>query len=665
MTRESVSLAGVKYPVARDGKGARLFSVQPRPSQRGDPSALHVAEWRVDGPDLNSFEQIPPGAEVGYLGRDYGDGTDGRNEGVDTLGPEIVTLPLSTHDTVYSAPIPGTATFIPGSTLYPGGASAVANANGMAVQHGPGGTPYGYVIRGSTPAKVDLSDMSLQRGGEQLQDVATSILATRAANGTREISAGMDGQPYRVLTAISTPPNSDTWATNSASKRARILGVAPDRIAGLADATAAGNILTGSVTMAAPNWNDVATIDGELLTMTGFAIDGSLWVVGTSNGPYMLDVDAAKFFPLIDEIDNHDDNCVGMTTWFPIGVIVPLRNGVRQQKFGSGESWGAENFLANTSPVQGRPTAHAGSTKWLYQALYNPNDDRVYLVAWRPRRVGDPQPNPLTPHVIGKLAAGIECGFMEYLGTVNGVRSRDTLAGGNDGDLWWLTVGDTPREIDDPSYRYTLAGTTHLTEARRHAGLIWDLEAVEFESWGVTANLTITFGWQFEGGPPVQLDGATDYAAGGSLNGVVDSGDGFQRLLFVDDGADPLSTASGRRPKPRLTYASNVNAAAPQVVGALRLFYRLRALSVNVYSFTLELDDGHETHTAEEQQEQVLTEWGAGPVQIAGDLDQDTYYVRVESVRVREVADRGGGEDSSRGSRRIAEVVATEWATAE
>mgnify|MGYP003678935122 CR=1 FL=1 len=80
--------------------------------------------------------------------------------------------------------------------------------------------------------------------------------------------------------------------------------------------------------MQSPNWNTIATLVGvDPLKFTGFALDGSLWVIGTSNGPYMLDRAQAEFFPLIPEIDNDEVNSVGMTTWYPreMGVIIPLR----------------------------------------------------------------------------------------------------------------------------------------------------------------------------------------------------------------------------------------------------------------------------------------------------------------------------------------------------
>ena len=93
MDRQTISLNGKRYVVAVDPKtGQPAYSMVTKDSQPGDPGDLLVAEYRVDGPDLQSFEDIPFGQQAGYLGRDYGDGTTGRDYGVDQLAPLINTI---------------------------------------------------------------------------------------------------------------------------------------------------------------------------------------------------------------------------------------------------------------------------------------------------------------------------------------------------------------------------------------------------------------------------------------------------------------------------------------------------------------------------------------------------------------------------------------------
>ena len=73
MARDELRLNGKTYKVHKGRHGERLWGFTERPSQHGDPGGMGVMEWRVDGPDFTSFEQIGVGQQAGYLGRDYGD----------------------------------------------------------------------------------------------------------------------------------------------------------------------------------------------------------------------------------------------------------------------------------------------------------------------------------------------------------------------------------------------------------------------------------------------------------------------------------------------------------------------------------------------------------------------------------------------------------------
>lgn len=654
--RDNILLAGTKFELAVDAHNARLFSTAQRDSQAGDPSELLTAEWRVDGHDLNSLEQIPLGQSAGYLARDYGSSTDGRFL-CDTLGPLLNTITLSTYDLAWSPSIPSTPTFIPSVNLIPGGApgATASDALGMAVQFGIGPTPYAIIIRGSQPAKVDLTDMTVKRSGELLPEAATSIVATRTAANVREISVGMGVTPYRVLTALAAPPNSDTWTTNSQSQVARTFGIAPDRIVGLNGVTqqVLGNVMTGSVTMAAPNWATVATLNAfEVLQFNGFAVDGSLWIIGTSNGPYVLDSDTREFTPLIDEIDNNNLNGY-LATWFPapVGVLILLSDGLRQQRAGNGASVGPEMFKGNTSPVQGRPGAAAGSTHWLYTTEYNPITGDTYLLAWQPRAEGDQHDNVLTPYTIGKLTA-MQSRFLDYIGTVNGVRTNPTLMGGAGSNAFWMTVGRTAREIDDANYRYAPSGTTYLTELRRRPGVLVDLEAIELETQHCSVSRTVTVSTLV-----TYPNGTTATIAFPTI-----TTNGFHRLLASDAGV-PVTTLEGLiRNKPQIAYATDDSTQAPQTIGTFREFYRARPLRVRVFSVTLVLGDTGTSVTEDKEKIIEALSGRNGPVALQS-WDRDTVYVRVDSVTCKEQVDRGGGADSSRGSKRIAELTMTEWQT--
>lgn len=654
--RDDILVGGIKLQLATGPKGERAWTVTQRPSQPDDVGALKVAEWAVDGHDFNATEQIGPGQEAGYLGRDYGNGTDGRWQGVDTLGPLLNALTLTTYDLAWNPSVPSSGTFVPGVNLIPGGAPASSGAagyaTGMAWDYGPSGVPYGYIIRGQQLlAKVNLSTMTLVAQNELPIEAPTSILATRAANAAREISTGFEASAYRVLTAIAVPPNSDTWVTNSAGQKARILGVAPDRIVAEDQSTlqVLGNVMTGAVTMAAPSWSTVSTLNAfERLRFNGFNLEGSLWVIGTSNGPYVLDFDTREFTPLIDEIDNDDRNGrLAHWSYGGIGTIVLLRDG--SYSLGSAASIGPEIFENNQSIVQGRPGAFGGSTHWLYATYYNATEGDAYLLAGRPREAGDHHGHPISWHTIGVIAQ--EALFLSVLGTLNGTRTNPTVILGNGPDAVWFTVGLTAREIDDTGYRYAAAGTTYLTEMRRARGTLNDVEAVEFEVGGTaSAGKTVTVSLSLDGG---------SYQSFTALTST-----GFKRQLAVSSGIPDSAMQSWHRIKPKIAYATDSSSAAPQVKGTLRLFYRARPLTIRVFTITVKLPATTGRNTAEGLEEELRAFERTGtPIAVQG-IDRDLDYMRVIKVDVKEVQDRGGGADSARGSERIAVLTLEEWPVA-
>lgn len=649
--REQVLLNAKRYAIARDRNGARMWEVVPRASQPGDPGGLMYRDWTPWGPDL--FSEETAGS---YLGREYGDGTDGRwgdpgaAIGVDTLGPELNALTLSTYDYTHAAFLLGSTFVLGGSSGALGGAVSVGNAIGMASMLAKGVT-YGWIIRGQIPAKVRESTMALQASPPTFTAAATDIIATRATLSTtrNEVSVALgDNVAWQTTNENAVGP-ADSWVANSGAEPATIFGQTPSSVAVLTGRTVKQNILTGSVTMAAPNLATVSTLSNEAVSFTGFAMDGNLWVLMTNKGPYLVDDDTGDFTPIIPEIDPSTENGRQARNWFPIGTVIPLRDGIRYQKALRGQSWGVERFLGNSSVVQGYVTGLDASTKWLVTAVLNEITGNTWLVAWRPRQAGDPHPYPLSPYVIGRVPSSAVSRFVEYAGYANGERTLPAWVAGNGSNALWWVDGRTSRFIDDTSYRYITAGTTYLSNLYLN-GVIGDVEAVEFLSASCSAARTITVG--------ISVDGGTSYTTVGSAVTT----NGFQRLLAVSAGAPNITGAY--RIKVRLVYASNVATAAPQTVSKVRVYWRWRPLELNEYHWTFDLTDSA-VGTAEEQQDQLITEWGAGPVLVTEDLDNDSYRVKVTGVRVREIADTGGGGSagSSRGTRRHAEVVAVQWRT--
>ena len=650
-----IRLDGANFTVALDANGSPRVTVSTRPSQYGDPGDLTFAEWRVDGHDFNSVEMIPPGASQGYLGRDYGINTDGRWPGMDCLGPLINTISLDDYD-VTSTPGVLNSTFILNTAtgaLGPG--QTVATANGMAIINA-NGTPNGYIIRGTKPGRVNLSTMAVAPTNLALDAAATDIIATKPASVTvrSEVSVGQgDSLPYYVVQEPDITSTSDTWNANTSGQAARIFGTAPDRTVAIAGNVVKGNIQTGSVTMKAPNWSTVATLTTQDVKGTGFAMDGNLWVIVTSDGPYMLDSQTGDFFPLIPELDNDALNGLQTNTWYPLGVIIPLRFSLRYQKYGSGKSFGPERFADNRSPVQGSPTGVAGSPRELFTTQYNPTTGDTYLIAWYTADAVDDafsiqHSNPITPFIIAKFAS-TQSKFLKWLGTVDSVRTLPTLMGGYGSNAFYISCGRTARWIDDSSYLTALSGQTFLTKTRRQPGIIKDIEWAEFETDDCAAARTVQLAVSLDDGSYTDLGSAV-------------TSDGVQRAVASSAGVPSSSFHGGVDIKPRLTYSSNISTTTPKVQGTLRIYYRVRPRVIRSMTYTLDLVGG-KAQTPDEQEATLRAMVYDAPEKFE-DIDRKTIYVRVRSVSESRMEARGGGDDSSRGLVRVVDVVLETWTTA-
>lgn len=499
---------------------------------------MQIAEWRLDTPHLCSFERPYDGESEGFLGIEYGTGVDSR-WGDLRLGPLLTTLTLSTHD----------------------GGNTPANANGAVTSGGMNATVFLYVIRGTPVAKVKISDMTLVNPGTliNLAEAGTSIIRTKTAAGTEEIAIGMAGTAYRVITTVANAGVADTHSANGASQKARILAQGPDRrVVAIDGLTVKANILAGTVTMNSPNWQQITTLDKDL-TPTGFGTDADYWVLGTSDGPYMLDPTTKEFYPLIPELDLNTENCRGMTNWFPMGLIIPLSFGTRYQWNGSGESIGPEVYAQNTSPVTGRTTGIATTAKWMYWAQYNPVTTDTYLLACRPRELGDWHPYPLSFYTVGKLTTTVS-NFLKHLGTEGG-RTNPTTVGGHGSNLFYWQEGRTARQPDDTNYTYAASGTAHLTEMRR-APHRWKVPRfIEFETANCSSTQTVTV--------KLSVDGGTAFQVGATI-----TSNGMQRIAVKAD-------THGWRIKPQIDFATASSSASPTIVGPFRMYYDFEPMRVD------------------------------------------------------------------------------------
>lgn len=496
---------------------------------------MEYVEWDISGPcPINSIQDGPQGE----LGPAYTLSVDTRSRNAAVLGPLLNNLTLVADGT-------------------PATSHAAAYVEFSSSVH------LLYVIGGTDPSKIKIDDWSVIDPGVSLAEAPTSIIITESANGTKEVSYGFDGNTDYQVTDITA--TTDTASANNETKEVRIFGRDDknNRVIGLGgqdnQQLIQGNVLTGSVTMDASNWADIATVPGPAdLKFTGITTDdtGAL-LLGTNYGVYLFDTDTGTFRPLmLESLKSPDDNNGrGMTYGSLFGAHIPLRHGSRYVKGGQTKTWGVTRFEGNQSPVYGVSTALTPTdSQWTFEAVYNATDDLTYLMAWRPLVYGDGHNERLTPFTIGVLASGVECKFLHDVGTANGAISREAIVGGRDTNaFYFLRHMDTDFPWEDSSYKFAASGTWFGTEFRGDPQIDKIIHGFEFEAAGCSANQTLQM--------KVSVDGATAVNVGASI-----TGNGLRRPRAPE-------RTRGWRITPSIAFATSASTASPRIEGKLRMYY--------------------------------------------------------------------------------------------
>lgn len=666
MSRTVFSINSKTYQIALKDSvptGGRQFAIEQQAWQPGDPAEPSVAVWKSDGPGLFSYEETDEAHPTGYLGIEYG--CDSRWSDTLTLPPLLSTITLTGFDTPHPETLLDVSALLDQNTGLDGSPTA-GNVTAIAMSpDATGATQYLYFARGNYVTKVNAATLAVVSTTAFL-DTVTDLIATQTPSNVREVSAALQASAYQVATPIATGAV-DTWAANSSGEIARVFGKDPQRIvegqlsSGVTNWR--GNILAGAATMLAPVWNTVASIvGGPQLIPTGFTTDGYRWICATSSGPYVLDPQLGSLYALLPTTDNNPENGRNVSFWEFLGAIIPGRYGIRWQKANQGRSFGVESFEGNRSPVTGYPTAQDGSTRWHYEVVQNTSTSTAWLVAFHPDN-RETRPNRvMSPFVIGKIPSSAVSRAMKWVGTANQQRTTPVVVMGNGTNALSMLVGETPQEIDDTNYKYALTDTAYFTELRRFQHSLKDVEAISFEVANATVNRTIAVAMKFSG----DIGQPTTVSLAGTTAGVNDtiSTNGYQRRLFVTNAGVPLTTATGRRLQPQLTFLTNDSSQSPQIIGDITVHYTLRPITVDQVTVYLHLEN-FAGRTAYDQAQELMALQDAAPTLVDDDYWGDTYYVRVVDARIPpELKNEGASNDRPRdGGEWIVPVVMRKWLT--
>lgn len=450
------------------------------------------ATWHPYGPIGNSYANSPDE----WLSLDHTEDLDSRWGEELWLGPALNNVDLSA---------------VGGTT---------ADTSGFADSGGMNATVFLYAIRGTKPAKIRISDWTVQTANLlTLGAAATDIIKTKSANATEEISIAIgDGAAYRVITAVGNFDAADTESANDESYKAlKFFEAYPSNtIAALGAGTGtpsnlvAANEISGTTTMDGSAWATKVVLTSDMVFQSG-VLDGIFWAVGTDRGIYVVDSQFLKFKPLIPTQGRSEWNCFTTHNSPFWGALFTTTSGVRYMRtIHDSRSIGPEFITNNTSPVQGPITGMAGDGEWDYANVYNVVTGDTYLCAFRPRVPGEPSSTgtPASWYSLRKYPTSNgskRSNALFNLDTRGGELTNPVLVSGNGPDLSYITKGRVRRWMDDANYTFATSGTATLTELRMPSGMRGVINRVGFRAENLATTRTIQLKISVDGGTAVDV----------------------------------------------------------------------------------------------------------------------------------------------------------------
>lgn len=488
---------------------------------------MSTYKWRLSDAMFNSFARASQNV---VLSVDYSTGVDTSWPDKAIMGPELTTVDLSG--------VAGTTA----STCF--GVRGVTSSSEEVI----------YFLRGTKPAKVALATAAVDTAsGVTCAAAAISAVTITTPAGAQQIALSMAASAYRVITTCATLTNADTSSVNTGSNIRSILGAEPQSVVGLGSGQQVyRNFISGSVTMNAPSWNSINSLNPIPfpVTFTSFTtLSTNQFLIGTTKGPLIAQLQFGRLGLLSDRIPESVDNCraAAYVEWLGGGVVVPLEGQTRLITPGGGQRVGPEDFEDQTSPVQGMVMGADYDQDWYVCSYLNRFTGTYYILKAKPNRGGTWHDRTLNWYCIGTTTSAVK--MVKWTGT-DGGRTLPTWWLGKDSDVMYFGAGRTKQWPDDTSYTYTTTTQSlYLTELRFDEP--HRLTRIALETKGCSANArSVSVYWTVDNGTEVKLQ----------------SFDRDGRHFF--DVPETLAL-EGMRHKPRLEFANNNASASPYTVGQL------------------------------------------------------------------------------------------------
>jgi hypothetical protein len=379
------------FALARDDQGNRIYHLEQRPSQEGDP----------DQPFVMYFP-------FGYLGM----GSSVSNRNPDTY--EVSECDARFRGRLYPRPVRNTVTITTPSdvirTLF-----ITRQPNGTEVIYAGGGLNYSKEqISNDTELDTEVRGSGLAYGRAAPWN-GKWYLPRTSGFGFLELEVGNG--------------TADTWVLASTGGTTTAVAFTTAVLAGsttpvLIRGTSTGSISTASATPTDnANWSAVYPIASSTEYVNGLVThDGNVFV-GTTAGLFVVDPNV-NGTPLTTHLTNSSNEWAGRPTIEWHGkVYYPHHTGLYRTVNGLTRTVGIETlkeFAPTSTGLRGRVTAMAGTAEWLYVAYYSNISGvgaRSWILAGREREPGEPGTGEMVWHTLEGPITGEIGAMCVYQGT--------------------------------------------------------------------------------------------------------------------------------------------------------------------------------------------------------------------------------------------------------